>query len=141
MNRYVVVADASRARILVRRGTGPLQEVEDIRHPEGRLHPGDLEEGGKGEQHESTSTTVRRTDPRTTVGEKQAARFARTVAERLQELRTSDPVDGLVIAAAPTFLGQLRASLDGDTERLVERTVDKDYTQDPAEKVGRKLGM
>ncbi|MFV8834053.1 hypothetical protein ACNSTU_03730 [Aquisalimonas sp. APHAB1-3] len=48
MKRYIIVADAARARVLVRDGLDPVREVEELRHPEGRMHPGALEDRGKG---------------------------------------------------------------------------------------------
>ncbi|WP_290637122.1 hypothetical protein [Aquisalimonas sp.] len=48
MKRYIIVADAARARVLVRDGLDPVREVEELRHPEGRMHLGALEDRGKG---------------------------------------------------------------------------------------------
>lgn len=141
MKRYIIVADAARARVLVRDSLGPIKEVDELHHPEGRMHPGELEERGKGEVHESSRTTVRASDKRTGVSEKHEAAFAKTLAHYMKALRTQGDADGFVVAAAPSLLGELRSKLDDATGKLVEQTVDKDYTQESADEIGRKLAM
>lgn len=141
MKRYIIVADGARARVLVRDGLGPVTEVDEMLHPEGRMHPGDLEDRGKGETHESSSTTVRASDKRTGVSEKYEAAFAHALADYMKGLRTQGDVGAFIVAAAPSLLGQLRSKLDEATGKLVEQTVDKDYTQESAEEIGRKLAM
>ncbi|MCC5812862.1 MAG: host attachment protein [Ectothiorhodospiraceae bacterium] len=141
MKRYLLVADAARARVFCREGLGEVEEVHSLAHPESRLHPGDLEEGGKGEQHESGATSVRQTDKPTDVMDKEADRFAQELAGYMKELRMANKADAFVVAAAPNFLGRLRAKLDDATAKLVEQTVDKDYTRASREEIADKLGV
>ena len=139
MKKCIVVADASRARILFRDGLGPVEEVDSLEHPEGRMHPGQLEEEGEGAQHESTKTTLRRTDPRTPTSEKYARRFAAEVAGHLRSLRTSGDAEQFILAAEPRFLGYLRESLDAPTADCVAASIAKDYGDLPAEELAKKL--
>ena len=141
MKKCIVVADASRARILFRDGLGPVEELKSLEHPEGRMHPGQLEEESEGAQHESTRTSHRRTDPRTPTSEKYARRFADEVAGHLRSLRNSGRAEQFILAAEPRFLGYLRESLDGPTAELVTESVAKDYVDTPAEKLAEKLPL
>ncbi len=139
MKKCIVVAEASRARFLFRKELGPLTEGETLEHPEGRMHPGVLEEAGEGAQHESTKTSLRRTDPQTPTSEKYARRFADEVASRMKSLRTSGEAEQFILAAEPRFLGYLRGSLDGPTADSVVESVAKDYSDASAEDLARKL--
>lgn len=126
--RWVVVADAARARIFKVAGRDShLDEVEDLVHPESRLHAGDLRTGGEGAQSESTGPSLRATGPEVETGDKHAERFAKEVAQFLRDGRVHGRYDELWLVAAPAFLGHLRDKLDEPTARCVVHSIDKDW--------------
>jgi protein required for attachment to host cells len=56
-------------------------------------------------------------------------RFAKRVARRLDAERRKRPIGGIIIIAAPHFLGVLRPQLSGPTRKAVTREVAKDLTR------------
>ncbi len=142
-DKWIVVADASRARIFEQASFGtPLQEVADLAHPESRLHPGDLRTGGKGEvfdDHDNSTRTMRQTMPENTVKETHAERFAKEVCDHLDKARTQGAFDALVLVAEPRFLGHLRAKISRPTEKLIEASVAKNWVGESADAIQRHL--
>ncbi len=137
-NTWVVVADGTRARLFNRNKNRKLEEFDVLLSPEHRLHEGDLvtdRDGraadGKGGRH--------------AMGNKNAAKdhemavFAKRLAGRLDEGRTSGDLERLVLIAPPRFLGQLRASMSGPASDLVALTIDKELTTLPADKLESHL--
>jgi protein required for attachment to host cells len=131
---WVVVADRSRARIFsVATPRGPLQELEDLVHPEARAHERDL-----------TSDRPGRSTDRHSLGNANAARdqqateFAREIADRLETGRIHAQFERVVLVAAPDLLGLLRKALNGNLSKLIVRTIDKNLTQQGAPEI-RKL--
>lgn len=128
---WIVVGDASRARIFAGSEAGASWSVvEDLDFPAGRErvhdlvtdHPGSMRQSGaKGTKAGMTPPT----DPK----EKEAMRFARTLADRLRKGRLDREYDALVLVAPPHFLGMLRGELDNVTAGLVVKSHHHDYTQ------------
>lgn len=123
---WVVVADSSRARFfsLVSR-IEPMQEMEDLTHAEGRMH--DQEETsdrrggiagsqGQGGHSFEAPTDIKRHD---------AEVFARQIATKLEQGRTNQSYENLVLVAPPAFLGALRSALNPHLETLVANSLDK----------------
>ena len=132
MTTWVLVADNSRARIFsAEKAASDLVEIQDLTHPEARLHEGDLvtdkggrdkgPDGGHGVSHEQ----AHKTDG--------ADKFASTVCSELDASRASGRFKKLYIVAAPTFLGLLRKHQSNALKQLIAGEVDKNLsTQDPA---------
>lgn len=132
---WILVADSSRARIFTATTrTGPLQELEDVAHPEGREHeqnmtsdlPGRDSSRVGGERHSFQDET----EPK----EQETIDFAKHIAHHLDEARKAGKYEQLIIVAAPKFLGTLRAQLPEPTSKLIALEIDKNLTQhDPAD--------
>jgi len=139
---YVLVADGTRARVFVTdRPQGPLREIEDMVHPEGRLHARDLTSDLPGRTHDRAGqgrhSLEEPTDPRR--AENQA--FAHRIAEYLKALHEREPGISLVLVAAPALLGLLRKQIDKTTSNAVEREVDKNLAQLGAAEISKRLGF
>lgn len=137
---WVVVADGARARIYtVERPTGPLQEVETLDNPEGRMHQKDLTTDLPGRSFqrmgEGRSAMDERTDPK--VAEVRA--FADQLAKRLDEGRVQGEVERLYLVAPPSFLGELRKQLPEGCRDMVAETLAKDLTQLDPQKLRQHL--
>ena len=138
---WILVADSARARLYLRgRRWDQLDQLEEIEHPEGRAHEGDLvsdqgasviQRGGQGQRRSS--------QPEVSATEHEAQVFAHELAGRLRKGRVEHEVDSLVLVAAPHFLGLLRTTLDDQTRKCVLHEIDKDLTQYDTEKVGELL--
>ena len=111
---WIVVADQSKARIFtVDTPRGPLQQIEELEHPEGRERIQELtsdlpgrafDSSGVGGRH-AMSTSV---DPK----EQEAIRFAKHIAEHVRSGCTQGRCDRLMLVAGPPFLGLLREHLN-----------------------------
>lgn len=128
MTTYIVVADAARARIFTRDAL-TLAEKESMVHAEGRLHEGDLVTDGRGDVHESMSTTSRSAGEEGTATKHENELFAKEVAQRLYSARVSNTMEKLIMVAPPKFLGLLREKLDGPTQKLVIHSLSKDLSK------------
>ncbi|KJZ08764.1 MULTISPECIES: host attachment protein [Halomonas] len=131
---YIVVADASRARIFTRTGR-KLNEVESLVHAEGRLHEGDLVTDKGGDVHESSATASRQAGGEEVATQHHEVIFAREVADRLYRARVDNSMEKLIMVAPPRFLGHLRDKLDAPTAKLVIHSLSKDLTKADCDKI------
>lgn len=137
---WIVVADSTRARIFDAGRYGrELNEVEDLYHPESRLHEGDLRQGEEGSQDESLPSARSGTGPTTTAHEKHAEGFARDIARHLDKARHLGRYEKLVLVAAPSLLGELRDQVDAATAACITREVDKNLARHSQEDIRKRL--
>jgi protein required for attachment to host cells len=134
MKNWLVVANASRARILEEGETQtgkrrPYVHVADLVHTQSRQKGMDL--GGDRAGHKEGSSPglagaayTPRTDPR----EREHDRFAREVAQMLDKAVAAHRCAGLVLVASSPFLGHLKSHLGEQATKAVVRTLDADYT-------------
>jgi protein required for attachment to host cells len=130
---WVVVADASRARILEipRRRRRELRELQDFVNPAARAHSRDLladahgryyPKGGRGQPAHAAEPG---TDP---VGH-EVELFAKRVADVLEKARIELRYGELCLIAPPQFLGLLRENLSKETLKLVRKEIPKDLSR------------
>ena len=124
---WVVVADGSRARFLVREGRQELHEFEVLVAPDSRLEEHDQVSDRPG-RIETASGGVHSLGSRNATRQHAFEAFARRVAGRIDDGRKSGALDRLILVAAPRFLGRLRAHLSEPSAALVAATVDKALT-------------
>lgn len=131
---WIVTANAARARLYERHADGSLAELADLVHPESRQSGRDLaaDRPGRSEldlgdqQHGRTAY-----QPPTSVHEKEHERFARDVAAQLDAGVAGGRCQGLVLLAAPAFLGELRQHLGDATAKAVRVSEAVDLTTLP----------
>lgn len=125
---WIIVANASVARFFSATVTNSqLHLVKEIQHPESRLKGTDLVTDRPGAFKGSGATTgefVEQTNPK----EVEAERFARELANELEEGRVKGRYKALLIYASPSFHGLLNKFLSKETLKLA-RNVQKDYTK------------
>jgi protein required for attachment to host cells len=124
---WVVVAHRAGARILEHRIPGKgLKLVTQVQHEAGRLKNSEIntdrpgrafQRGGEGRSPMATEESAHDRD---------AASFARELAELVHTGRNENRFAQLVLVAEPRFLGLLRGALDGVTATIVAGTVSKD---------------
>ena len=126
---WVVIADAARARVFERSGpSGSLAEIVDLTHPAsrskgselGRDRPGHVEVRRQGPGNASF-------DPHTDPQAREHDRFAREVAQVLDEAIGQGRCKRLVLVASDPFLGRVRGHLGPQTLAAVRQTVAHDY--------------
>lgn len=117
---WVVVADQSAARIFDAAGpTRALEEIASYAHPEGRAHARDLKSDQPGRAFDSAGQGRHAMEPKVLPKEQEAIGFARFLSDKLEDARTKNQVDELILVAPPEFLGHLRATLDKDAKKIV----------------------
>lgn len=133
MSRFrILVADQAEAVFYDSSSlTAAPQEVARITDPAAHLHDRDLMSDRPGRSYESFGgarhALEREDDPR----HREAVRFARRVARRLDEARRKDEFENLVVVAGPPFLGLLRAAMSQPTKACIAREIRKDLVHGP----------
>ncbi|HSH27740.1 MAG TPA: host attachment protein [Wenzhouxiangella sp.] len=151
MNTWVVVADAARARFFVVRDNsgaylgseafpssqpapeGELEEVTSLSNPAARLSNRDLETDRPGASVERKGDAMHAYEPRNSVRDVEAKRFAREVVAELDQALQNGRMERFYLMAAPDFLGLLRdtmgkalqgALVSGEAKNVSERSTD-----------------
>jgi len=135
---WIVVADASRARVFSRnKKFSPLEEVESLVHPESRLRSQDLVTDRPGQKQKARTTGEYEAGEGTDPKEVEAEVFARELAERLDKAHKSGSFEQLVLMAEPDVLGEMRKRLNDKTADALARTVAVNLTRESVERITR----
>jgi protein required for attachment to host cells len=136
MKNWLVIANASRARVLedsglqgAKRRATPYVHVADLVHPQSRQKGMALDDDRPGHAHaegggQAGTSYAPHTDPR----QREHDRFAREVAQMLDEGIAAHRCAGLVLVASSPFLGQLKVHLGEQARKAIVHTLDADYT-------------
>ncbi len=136
----IVVADSTRARIFTVDSTqSPLNEIETMAHPEGRVHeqnlvsdlPGKSAGKGGGGDH----AYQEKIEPK----REEMIEFAKRIADYLDVTRKAANLNKLVIIAAPAFLGELRNHLSSETSEKIVFELDKNLAHHSEEDIRSHL--
>ena len=136
----VIVADASRARILAtREDPGELYELEDLVHPESRLREQELVADGTGSGSDSGGHGMHSMGHEKAAHDRQAEIFAKELSSALDKLHRRQQLRRVYLVAAPGFLGLLRASLSKQCTSLVAGEVGKNLVTHKLEEIRAQL--
>ncbi|WP_027369843.1 host attachment protein [Desulfovermiculus halophilus] len=137
---WVVVADSSRARIFGAKARGGgLTELEVMYHPESRLKDSELQTDKPGRMY-SMQGEFRSATEQTPARKIEAERFAQGLAEYLDKKHHEKHFERLVLAASPTFLGQLRNECSDRLSKAVVNEINKDLSNlEKAEEIRKRL--
>ena len=123
---WVVVASSTRCRIFAQhKHSGPLLQIEELDHPEGRMHGRELASDRPGRSFDSEGQGRHAMGQPVDPHEQERIRFAKTVATRIDEARKQDRFDRLVLVAEPRFLGHLRQGLSPATRQRLTTELQK----------------
>lgn len=123
----VLVANASRARLFDRDAeNGAMRETASFVHPQSRMKGQALGHDRPGHAHKGVASTA--FPPHTDPHQKEAAAFARELAQRLGVMAQTRRYSRLVLLASNPFLGDLNKELDGATRKLLQASVAVDLT-------------
>ncbi|NCA68959.1 MAG: host attachment protein [Sphingobacteriia bacterium] len=139
MSTWILAADNSRARIFAaEKAAGPINEIQTLAFPEGRLHEGDLttDKGGRGHDAMARAHGL---DVEQVHRQENAERFAGLVCETLENARGSGDLDKLYVIAAPAFLGVLRKHQSPPLRQLIAGEIDKNLTTHSPEDIRKAL--
>jgi protein required for attachment to host cells len=137
---WVLIADGARARILQNDGPGKgLHEVEGCVFHSDHAATHEIMSDREGRSHSSVgpgrSAIEAHSDPHRELKKKFAHQLAAVLASKLRE----KAYDRLVIVAAPSALGDLRAALSDQVRAKVTGEVAKDLTKTPDGEVAGHL--
>ena len=140
MTMMIVVADSARARIFTADSArSPLNEIETMAHPEGRMHEKDMVSDmpgkGAGKGGGGDHAFQEKIEPK----EQEMIVFAKRVADYLDDARKANKLNQLILAAAPAFLGELRTHLSSETSEKIVFELDKNIAHDSAEDIRKHL--
>lgn len=141
MDKWVLVADASRARIFSSAKSGkPWRLVEECEHHESRMRNRELDPKEQGRQRQSAGMAHRpRMEPRTAPQQVEKNHFAQQLAGKLSQAVVEGDCSALVLVAPPHFLGQLKSTLSDRAVKSISATVAKDYTASDARELAARL--
>jgi protein required for attachment to host cells len=136
---WILIANATRARLLQMERNERVTELETFDHPQSRSKISDLVDDRAG--HESTDRSYGGTSyqPRTDPKQKEHQRFAREIAEFLERQAHSGSYRSLAVFASSPFLGELKAELGAATTKLLSGTHDLDLTSVGPAELGRRI--
>jgi protein required for attachment to host cells len=140
MTTWILVAHRSGARLFQHDDGGkPPQELWSIDHPEGRLMNREIDTDRPGRYGEVSSTNRSGLTHEQTAKEHVAETFAIELADRLDEGRTANAYDELILVAESSFLGLVKRKLTPATLSKVTKTFDKDLAHVPVLKLKQHL--
>ena len=131
MKNWLVVANASKARILEESAQpGVYSHVADLVHPQSRQKGHELADDRPGHTpgpaaHGTGSSAF---DPRSAPRDREHDRFARELAQAIDEGIGAGRCAGVVLMASNPFLGHLKEHLTQRAHKAILRTVAADYT-------------
>ena len=138
----IIVADSTRARIFtVDSAHSPLNEIETMAHPEGRVHEqnlvSDLPGKGSGKGGGGDHAYQEKIEPK----REEMIEFAKRIADYLDETRKANKLNKLIIIAAPAFLGELRTHLSSETSEKIVFELDKNLAHHSEEDIRHHLSQ
>lgn len=128
-NTWILISDASRARLFAVDGHGPWTLIDTILHPASQLKGVDLVADRPGRSQQRTTQGRSAMEPHTDPREVEAEHFAGELAARLRKGHGENAYRDVVLVAPPRFLGLLRGALDEQVAKHVRGSVDKDLTK------------
>ncbi len=129
---WIVVADGGRMSVFENDGPGKgLTPVKGLHSEDQHLRDQDIEADRPGRSFASAGHARSAIEPHTDPVEYREAAFAHKVAEVLDARLAAGDYQRLIIAAAPTALGQLRSALSAPVSKAVVGELHKDLTKTP----------
>ena len=143
MTTWILACDASRARLF----SAELREddwslVREFDDPEGRKPSREIQPSAPpGRMQVSRGVGARRSsmEPHASPKENEAERFAKELANFLEEATAKNEFDALVLAAPPHFLGMLNGALTKQSAKRLLTTVDKDLVMLKDSEIRKRL--
>ncbi|SFK48653.1 Protein required for attachment to host cells [Nitrosomonas aestuarii] len=137
---WILTANSNHARLFTADSPiGPLTELETFDNPDARAKQMDLTSDRQGRSFDSHGegrhAMAVEVDPK----EQEQIRFAKLIADRLEQGRVANTFERLVVVAAPAFLGLLRTHFNTSLNALLSLEIDKDYTACKADELRARL--
>jgi protein required for attachment to host cells len=136
---WILIANATHARLLQRRSTERIDELKRFEHPQSRSKTSDVASDRAGHQSADHSYGGTMFQPRTDPRQKEPLRFARELAGYLEREALQGSFGSLEVFASSPFLGQLKAELGSATNQLLAGTHAVDLTAVGKAELARRI--
>jgi protein required for attachment to host cells len=141
MQRYIVIADATTARIFsINDEDAVLELVRHLTHPSSRLHSQEINSDEPGRVQKGMNRTRSAMEPRTDAHIAQVRLFAKEIGNTLQAAYDRHHFDELAIIAPPRFLGLLRKQLEIHSIKCLPVCIARNCTHVAAVDIPKQLG-
>jgi len=136
---WILIANATRARLLRQESGQRVKELQSFEHPESRSKISDLADDRSGNERSDRSFGSAAYQPRVDAKQKEHLRFARQLAAFLEQQAQLGSYGRIEVFASSPFLGELKSELGAATTRLLGGTHDLDLTMVGKAEIGRRL--
>lgn len=125
---WFLIANATHARLLQQEVGSPMVVLKSFDDPLGRAKVSELGSARAGQERTDRGFGGAAYEPRLDAKEKEHLRFARELAEHLEQHAQKGDFRSLVVLSSSPFLGELKVALGPVTQRLLTGTHDVDLT-------------
>ncbi|HUW51506.1 MAG TPA: host attachment protein [Sulfuricella sp.] len=137
---WILVANASEAKIYANKGSSKgLEEIAAFDHPDSRKKNSDLVSDRSGHMQSAGNGHGAR-QPATAPKQHEHETFARRLAQHIEQGRTGNSYQRLIVAAEPRFRGLLNSQLSVQVRNLISGSLGKDYTKATSKELTGHLG-
>ena len=137
---WVLVADATRARILTPENAGhSFKTIEGMTFSHDDPKTSDMVRDGLSLTFDSAGHGRHPVTPRTDPHREEKREFAKDLADILAAELAKKSFDRLILVAPPQMLGDLRPHLSDAIRKVVSASLDLDLTKTPDDKIGSHL--
>jgi protein required for attachment to host cells len=138
---WILIANATRARLLQQEPGQKVKELRSFEHLAGRSKIGELADDRSGSERNDRLYGAAAFQPRLDAKQKEHRRFARELAEYLEQQAQLGAYRRIEIFASNPFLGELKAVVGDATLRLVGGAHDLDLTMVGKAELGRRIAQ
>lgn len=138
---WILIADASRARLLQQEGDKPIAQLQTFEHPASRLHSSELGDDDRGRQRSDRLFGASAYEAHIEPQRKEHLRFARELADALEEGALHGRCRSVRVFAPSPFLGELKGQLGDATQRLLVGSHDLDLSCVGIAEIGRRIQL
>lgn len=125
---WILVANASQARLLQKEPGAPLVVLQAFHHPASRQHSSTLGDDKAGREKSDRSFGGAAYEPRVDAQSKEHLHFAHELAEALEQGTREGRYANVQVFASSPFLGEIRQALEDGTRRHLAGMHDVDLT-------------
>lgn len=136
---WILIANASHARLLERRLGEPLALTRTFEHPQSRRKASELGVARAGHESGANSFSGTAYYPRVDAREKEQIRFARELTDYLEQEARRNTFRSVSLFASSPFLGELKRELGDATARLLAGAHDLDLTRVGMAELGSRI--
>lgn len=138
---WILIANATHARVLAHERGSPMVVLKSFEHPEGRSKISELTHDRMGREKSDQGMVGTAYQPHVDAKHKENLRFARELADYLEPHAQQDDFRSLAIFASSPFLGELKTELGSATTRLLTYLQDLDLTSFGLSEVERRVAQ